>query len=123
MRHASRKNQNLPGSQHDCLDILLAQYTAPLLTCLPPTCYTIEFISNSIYLVYLVYISHTVFNSHGYMLTGGSRSAALMGLFDDGPGLTGEMDKTYNNMLDSPWKGAEAFHFFLLAQRQLYEGM
>ncbi|MPC30130.1 WD repeat-containing protein 35 [Portunus trituberculatus] len=57
------------------------------------------------------------------MKEGGSRSAALMGLFDDGPGLTGEMDKSsYNSMLDSPWKGAEAFHFFLLAQRQLYEG-
>uniref|UniRef100_A0A0P4W8W7 WD repeat-containing protein 35 n=1 Tax=Scylla olivacea TaxID=85551 RepID=A0A0P4W8W7_SCYOL len=58
------------------------------------------------------------------MKEGGSRSAALMGLFDDGPGLTGDIDKAgfYNSMLDSPWKGAEAFHFFLLAQRQLYEG-
>lgn len=46
-----------------------------------------------------------------------------MGLFDDG--LTGDKDKgtPYNNMLDSPWKGAEAYHFFLLAQRQLYEGL
>ena len=48
-----------------------------------------------------------------------------MGLFDDGPGLTENLDKTssYNSMLDSPWKGAEAYHFFLLAQRQLYEGL
>lgn len=25
--------------------------------------------------------------------------------------------------LDQPWRGAEAFHFYLLAQRQLYEGL
>eukprot|EP00741_Cyanophora_paradoxa_P024440 tig00022075_g23597.t1 len=27
-----------------------------------------------------------------------------------------------DRQLDSPWKGAEALHFYLLAQRQLYEG-
>lgn len=54
---------------------------------------------------------------------GGSRSAALMGLFDDGGGLTGELEgSTQGNILDNPWRGAEAYHFFLLAQRQLYEG-
>lgn len=26
------------------------------------------------------------------------------------------------HMLDNAWRGAEAYHFFLLAQRQLYEG-
>lgn len=25
-------------------------------------------------------------------------------------------------MVDNAWRGAEAYHFFLLAQRQLYEG-
>jgi WD repeat-containing protein 35 len=24
--------------------------------------------------------------------------------------------------MENPWRGAEAYHFFLLAQRQLYEG-
>ena len=26
-------------------------------------------------------------------------------------------------MLDNAWRGAEAFHFLILAQRQLYEGI
>ena len=25
-------------------------------------------------------------------------------------------------MLDSAWRGAEAYHYYMLAQRQLYEG-
>jgi hypothetical protein len=25
-------------------------------------------------------------------------------------------------IIDNAWKGAEAYHFFMLAQRQLYEG-
>lgn len=54
----------------------------------------------------------------------GSRSAALMGLFDDGMSGIGNAEEggTQSNFLDNPWKGAEAYHFFLLAQRQLYEG-
>src|SRR5690606_7841229 len=27
----------------------------------------------------------------------------------------------FDKSLDNPWRGAEAFHFFMLAQRQLYE--
>lgn len=48
----------------------------------------------------------------------GSRSSALMQLLhtDTVPGF----DSKY---VDNPWKGAEAFHFLMLAQRQLYEGM
>ncbi|XP_042220556.1 WD repeat-containing protein 35-like isoform X2 [Homarus americanus] len=47
-----------------------------------------------------------------------------MGLFDEGSVLPGDLQRGDNqaNMLDNPWKGAEAYHFLLLAQRQLYEG-
>ncbi|XP_076068879.1 intraflagellar transport protein Oseg4 [Oratosquilla oratoria] len=48
-----------------------------------------------------------------------SKSAALMGLLD------GEVESEITSgrsHLDSPWKGAEANHFLLLAHRQLYEG-
>lgn len=68
----------------------------------------------------LLYVSvHKIFFS-----ASGSRSAALMGLFDDGMSGTVNVEEggTQANFLDNPWKGAEAYHFFLLAQRQLYEG-
>ena len=45
-----------------------------------------------------------------------SRSA-LDGLLDD-DGL----DHAQTKMIESAWRGAEAFHFFCLAQRQLYSG-
>ena len=48
----------------------------------------------------------------------GSRSSALMGLMD----LEG-MDSTgTSNIVDGAWRGAEAYHFLMLCQRQLYEG-
>ena len=48
----------------------------------------------------------------------GSRSSALMGLMD----LEG-MDPTgTSNIVDGAWRGAEAYHFLMLCQRQLYEG-
>jgi len=28
-----------------------------------------------------------------------------------------------SGLLDNPWRGAEAYHFFLLAQKQLYGGL
>lgn len=39
-------------------------------------------------------------------------------------GMNGSQNRRFkvNNMLANPWKGAEAMHFLLLAQRQLYEG-
>ena len=27
-----------------------------------------------------------------------------------------------NRVVDNPWRGAQAYHFFLLAQRQLIDG-
>jgi WD repeat-containing protein 35 len=50
--------------------------------------------------------------------TKGVRSTALMGLADDGGFATSGDVGT----LDNAWKGAEAYHFFMLCQRQLYEG-
>ena len=52
--------------------------------------------------------------------TAGSRSSALIGLMssvDDGLDATGA-----SNIVDGAWRGAEAFHFLMLCQRQLYEG-
>ncbi len=47
----------------------------------------------------------------------GVRSTALMGLDDGGTANTGDI-----GTLDNAWKGAEAYHFLMLCQRQLYEG-
>ena len=50
--------------------------------------------------------------------TPGNRSEALMGLMDvDGADPTGN-----SNIVDNAWRGAEAYHFLMLCQRQLYEG-
>lgn len=40
-----------------------------------------------------------------------------MGIFDSDDKI--EMDL---KIVDNAWRGAEAFHFLMLAQRQLYEG-
>ncbi|CAG0879889.1 unnamed protein product [Darwinula stevensoni] len=50
----------------------------------------------------------------------GSRSSALLGL-DDGfqEGLAMDANMV---LLENPWRGAEAYHFYMMAQRQLYEG-
>ena len=41
-----------------------------------------------------------------------------MGLMDlDGADPTGN-----SNIVDNAWRGAEAYHFLMLCQRQLYEG-
>ena len=51
----------------------------------------------------------------------GSRSSALMGLME--METSGMGDTTSNSsIVDSAWRGAEAFHFLMLCQRQLYEG-
>ncbi|XP_072314070.1 WD repeat-containing protein 35 [Eucyclogobius newberryi] len=36
--------------------------------------------------------------------------------------LEGDTSTLDNRILDNAWRGAEAYHFFLLAQRQLYDG-
>ena len=36
--------------------------------------------------------------------------------------ITSDINTMSDKTLDNPWRGAEAYHFFLLAQRQLYEG-
>ena len=46
----------------------------------------------------------------------GVRSTALMGILDEGNNISDE------GTLDNAWKGAEAYHFLMLCQRQLYEG-
>jgi WD repeat-containing protein 35 len=43
-------------------------------------------------------------------------TSALAGLLEE------DATSSDNRMVDSAWRGAEAYHFFLLAQRQLYEG-
>lgn len=42
----------------------------------------------------------------------------MMGLLES----DGRLDLD-TKIIDNAWKGAEAYHFFMLAQRQLYEGM
>eukprot|EP00929_Paragymnodinium_shiwhaense_P008039 TRINITY_DN111964_c0_g1_i1.p1 TRINITY_DN111964_c0_g1~~TRINITY_DN111964_c0_g1_i1.p1 ORF type:complete len:1227 (-),score=335.65 TRINITY_DN111964_c0_g1_i1:276-3956(-) len=37
--------------------------------------------------------------------------------------ITADMSVTGDRALESPWRGCEAYHLYLLAQRQLYEGM
>ena len=36
--------------------------------------------------------------------------------------ITSDINTMSDKTLDNPWRGAEAYHFYLLAQRQLYEG-
>ena len=36
--------------------------------------------------------------------------------------ITSDINTMSDKALDNPWRGAEAYHFFLLSQRQLYEG-
>ncbi|XP_049640768.1 WD repeat-containing protein 35 isoform X1 [Suncus etruscus] len=43
-------------------------------------------------------------------------TSALAGLLEE------EVLSTSCRFTDNPWRGAEAYHFFILAQRQLYEG-
>ncbi|XP_043921710.1 WD repeat-containing protein 35 [Protopterus annectens] len=43
-------------------------------------------------------------------------TSSLAGLLEE------DASSSDNRIIDLPWRGAEAYHFFLLAQRQLYEG-
>nr|XP_006001165.1 PREDICTED: WD repeat-containing protein 35 isoform X1 [Latimeria chalumnae] len=43
-------------------------------------------------------------------------TSALAGLLEE------DASSSDNRIIDNAWRGAEAYHFFLLAQRQLYEG-
>ncbi|KAM6081426.1 WD repeat-containing protein 35 isoform 1-T1 [Chlamydotis macqueenii] len=43
-------------------------------------------------------------------------ASALAGLLED------DVLSSTNRFADNPWRGAEAYHFFILAQRQLYKG-
>uniref|UniRef100_A0A0K2VJ26 Uncharacterized protein n=3 Tax=Lepeophtheirus salmonis TaxID=72036 RepID=A0A0K2VJ26_LEPSM len=47
----------------------------------------------------------------------GSKSSALMGLLLNADDSTGDV-----GIVDKAWRGAEAYHFLMLAQRQLYAG-
>jgi len=40
----------------------------------------------------------------------------LAGLLED------DVRSSTNRFADNAWRGAEAYHFFILAQRQLYKG-
>lgn len=42
--------------------------------------------------------------------------SALAGLLEE------DATSEDNRIVDNAWRGAEAYHFFLLAQRQLYDG-
>jgi hypothetical protein len=42
----------------------------------------------------------------------------MMDLLESDNGL--DLD---TKIIDNAWRGAEAYHFFMLAQRQLYEGI
>ena len=55
-------------------------------------------------------------------------TAALMSALDDGgvgfvdPASGGSGAAGGARVLDNSWRGAEAYHFMMLCQRQLYEG-
>ena len=36
--------------------------------------------------------------------------------------ITSSINTSADKILQNPWRGAEAWHFFLMAQRQLYKG-
>ncbi len=44
-------------------------------------------------------------------------TSALAGLLEEDAASISD-----TKMIDSAWRGAEAYHFYLLAQRQLYDG-
>ena len=44
-------------------------------------------------------------------------ASALAGLLEEEAMATSD-----TKLIDNAWRGAEAYHFFLLAQRQLYQG-
>ena len=48
---------------------------------------------------------------------GGTNTSTLAGLLQEDFTSSGD-----SYFIDNAWRGAEAFHFYLLAQRQLYEG-
>ncbi|XP_071961535.1 WD repeat-containing protein 35-like isoform X2 [Antedon mediterranea] len=48
---------------------------------------------------------------------GADASSALAGLLEEDAVASGD-----TKFIDNAWRGAEAYHFFLLAQRQLYQG-
>ncbi len=53
----------------------------------------------------------------------GVRSSALIGLVGGDGGGTGSAGVTGEaRIVDQAWRGAEAFHFLMLCQRQLHEG-
>ena len=52
-----------------------------------------------------------------YMHTHNQVMSTLQGLLSEDYSSAAE-----TALLDNPWRGAEAYHFFLLAQRQLYSG-
>jgi WD repeat-containing protein 35 len=45
-------------------------------------------------------------------------SAALAGLLQDESQMVSD-----TTLIDTAWRGAEAYHFYMLAQRQLYAGL
>lgn len=51
--------------------------------------------------------------------TDGQARAALAGLLEE-DSHSASVD---TRILDGAWRGAEAYHFYMLAQRQLYEGV
>ena len=79
---------------------------------------------NSIYVIYaaagsITHLFHPTFQEHLLKSNKqGVRSSALIGLLEDGNLLTTQDAGT----LDNAWRGAEAYHFLMLCQKQLYEG-
>lgn len=52
----------------------------------------------------------------------GVRSSALIGLVDGADGVATGGGTGEARVVDQSWRGAEAYHFLMLCQRQLYEG-
>ena len=53
----------------------------------------------------------------------GVRSTTLIGLSNRNVDIIDNVEVTGEaKLIDNAWKGAEAYHFFMLCQRQLYEG-
>lgn len=65
-----------------------------------------------IYPHFLLYLFHVKITCD----TGFQSASALAGLLEE------DVLSSTNRFVDNAWRGAEAYHFFILAQKQLYKG-
>lgn len=62
-----------------------------------------------------------VFDAQVTAITGTGQTAADVAAKTMNSLITSDLSTSADKALTNPWKGAEAIHFFLLCQRQLYQ--